>query len=176
MSVRLKRPKASTLCGFAPLLAYPDEDYKKYSLDWQKAVSMYYVGAGNLLEKFNQQISTLTTSDLEEVFTRTFDMAPVCVPYISAHIFGDENYERGKLMSGLLDRYSEVGFDYGREMPDHVAIVLRFAGECQNDELQDLIDYVLSDPIKQMADSLTGSGNPYEWVLLSILEILRAKS
>ncbi|MFN8657399.1 MAG: molecular chaperone TorD family protein [Candidatus Obscuribacterales bacterium] len=176
MSAKLKRPKASTLCGFAPLLIYPDDTYKKHALDWQKAVGMYYVTAGDLLEKFNQEISKLTTSDLEEIFTRTFDMAPVCVPYISAHIFGDENYERGKLMSGLLDRYSEIGFDYGREMPDHVAVVLRFAGQCQDDELQELIEYVLSEPIKQMADSLSGSDNPYQWLLLSILEILRAKS
>lgn len=176
MSVKLSRPKASVLRGFAPLLLYPKDDYKKNAVDWQKAVSLYYVSAGNLLQKFNQELALFTTSDLEELFTRTFDMAPVCCPYISAHIFGDENYERGKLMSGLMDRYSEIGFDYGREMPDHVAVVLRFAGEIQGDELQELIEYVLSEPIKQMADGLSGSGNPYHWLFLSILQILEAPS
>lgn len=175
MSVKLKRPKAFALSGFAPLLTYPDNNYKRYALDWQKAISLYFVSAGKLLEQFNQKISGLDTSELEEIFTRTFDMTPLCVPYISAHIYGEENFERGKLMSGLLDRYSEVGFDYGQEMPDHIAVVLRFASQCEDEEFNELIDYVLAEPIKQMAQNAKGSDNPYELLLLSILDVMRAK-
>lgn len=176
MIVPLKRPKATALAGYSALLEYPDDNYRKRALEWRKSVEAFYPGAGKLLDQFCDQIEKMPLTELEEVFTRTFDMAPICNPYISAHLYGDENYERGNLMAGLIDRYSETGFDYGKEMPDHLAVILRFMPFATAEESDELVEFCLVKPVGEMADNLRDSDNPYGTLLLSLLEVLNARS
>lgn len=176
MIVPLKRPKATALAGYSELLEYPDDSYRQRAHDWRVSVESFYPSAGKLLVEFCQQIEEMPLTELEEVFTRTFDMAPICSPYISAHLYGDENYERGNLMAGLIDRYSETGFDYGREMPDHLAVILRFIPFATAEESDELVEFCLKKPVAEMAESLRDSGNPYGTLLLSLAEVLNARS
>jgi nitrate reductase delta subunit len=174
MLVPLKRPKAIDLAGYSALLEYPDEGYRRRAQDFRCTVEASCPRAGTLLEQFCQQIEKMPLSELEEVFTRTFDMAPICSPYISAHLYGDENYERGNLMAGLIDRYGETGFDYGKEMPDHLSVILRFIPFATAEEADELVEFCLKKPVAEMADGLRDSGNPYGTLLLSLVEVLNA--
>lgn len=175
--IPLKEHKAPTLSEYSALLEYPNEGYCQLARQRQVSISADYPKAGRFLAEFCEQIEAMPLSELEEVFTRTFDMAPICSPYISAHIYGDENYERGNLMAGLIQRYDETGFDRGNEMPDHLAVMLRYIPLATCEEADELVEFCLKKPVAEMADNLkNASSNPYGKLFASLLEVMSASS
>ncbi len=100
--------------------------------------------AAELFRSFVLQIEQIPLERMEEIYTSTFDMQPVCYPYIGYQLFG-ESYKRGAFMAQLNHAFSETygeangeaTFSAGNELPDHVAVVLRFlAIEGANDEFK----------------------------------------
>ncbi len=177
MIIPLKKPKAPALSEYAALLEYPNEGYSQLARQRQVSISADYSRAGRYLAEFCERIDAMPLSELEEVFTRTFDMAPICSPYISAHIYGDENYERGNLMAGLIQRYDETGFDRGNEMPDHLAVMLRYMTYATTEEVDELVEFCLQKPVAEMADNLkNATNNPYGKLFASLLEVMSAGS
>ena len=57
--------------------------------------------ATTALARFAAGMSPLTTDEREELYTATFDVTPACVPYVSIHLFGEENFKRGEFMAAL---------------------------------------------------------------------------
>ena len=72
-------------------------------------------------------------------------------------------------MADLRDAYGRTGFDAGTELPDHLAVLLRFAPHLEPDELDELVRYCLSAPVAKMARQLERTRNPY----LHVLEAVR---
>jgi nitrate reductase assembly molybdenum cofactor insertion protein NarJ len=72
-------------------------------------------------------------------------------------------------MARLREAYDAAGFDAGTELPDHVAVLLRFAAHLGGDELDELAEYCLAGPVGRMAEQLARTRNPY----LNALEAVR---
>jgi hypothetical protein len=75
-------------------------------------------------------------------------------------------------MARLQVRYAESGFDAGSELPDHVALLLRYAARAGHDEAGELAQYCLMTPLVRMAAALD-EGNPFALLLLAAGEVLR---
>ena len=97
---------------------------------------------------------------------------PVCAPYLSVHLFGEESFKRAGLMGGLAGAYRAVGFDTGGELPDHLVLVLRFMPAMTAEEQDDLVQYVLKPGVDRMAGVFSRSGNPYRYLIQSLLATL----
>lgn len=163
---------ALALHALSPLLEYPHDDCTDVIEGWIVRYGKDHLGACGHLKRFAQQVSGRSLSDMEETFTRTFDMAPVCSPYISGHIYGDENFERGTLLSALSERYAQSGFDLHGELPDHIMLLLKFCPELDPEELSELTQYCLKKPLADMVDQLESCENLYMHVLKAALEIV----
>ncbi len=124
------------------------------------------------LNDFVEAIANIDLNQLEEVYARTFYIAPVCVPYVSVHLFGEESYKRGELMARLRGLYEEIGFDAGDELPDHLAVLMRVAPLLDVEIRDELIEYCLCGPASAMAASLGRTENPYRHVLVAIAALL----
>ncbi|HOW66094.1 MAG TPA: molecular chaperone TorD family protein, partial [Verrucomicrobiota bacterium] len=122
-------------------------------------------------DRFLSAVSALTPDQLEELYTATFDVAPSCVPYVSIHLFGEENFKRGEFMAALQARYQQAEFSTGGELPDHVSILLKFAAQIDESERRELIEYCLLGPMEIMAESLAET-NPYRFLLEAIRNTL----
>jgi len=109
----------------------------------------------------------------EELFTSVFDVSPACVPYVSVHLLGEENFKRGAFMAALHRRYQETGFSTGGELPDHLAVLLRFAAETHEAERRELVQFCLLGPLDRMIEALAAE-NPYCGLLATVREVLRA--
>lgn len=116
-----------------------------------------------------------TTSDLAEIYTSTFDLAPACSPYVGVHLFGDENPDRARLMVGLRLAYKRLGMSEGDEMPDHIANVLAFASR-DSEERDELMQLVLIPALRKMNDILAPTSNPYREVVAEALKACGGES
>lgn len=159
---------------FAALLEYPRCGYTDLVTRLRRATADACPQASDHLGQFVEAISNLDGPGLEELFTRTFDFAPLCNAYISAHIFGDESFKRAQLMTGLAEAYRRAGFDTGSELPDHLAVVLRFAPQWTQNEWDDLVAYCLCPAVSKMLEALARSSNPFQFALHALLEMINA--
>lgn len=173
MTINTRKEIAQALCDLSELLDYPDQTLKSLVREWLKRYSPASPLAATRITDFQTAIDSLSPATLEEIYTRSFDIAPVCIPYITAYLYGDENYERGNLMHKLTDRYRESGFDPGQELPDHIRVVLKFAPSFSQDELHELTEYCLLKPLSEMHQSLQEAENIYANVVAAALDMLR---
>ena len=115
--------------------------------------------------KFRTGVEQLSLYDLQELYTRTFDLNPVCALEIGYHLFG-ENYKRGEFLAGL--RGTETPFDLGQahQLPDYLPVLLRLLTKLEDDELRaSLIGECLIPALGKMVASFKESENPYRHLL-----------
>jgi nitrate reductase delta subunit len=120
---------------------------------------------------FGSYIATLTLSELQELYTRTFDLNPACALEVGYHLFG-ENYKRGEFLANL--RATEAPFELGQaqQLPDYLPVLLRLLPKLEDQELRSsLITECLIPAIEKMLGTFKDAANPYR----SLLETLRIK-
>ncbi len=124
------------------------------------------------MSAFRLFVETTPLAQLEEIYTSAFDLQPACYPYAGYHLFG-ESYRRGEFLAKLKARYSAIGFSSGNELPDHIAVLLRYLSLLQDENEQEVIvSECLLPALAQMETHLKGE-NPYLNVLQSVLIVLR---
>jgi nitrate reductase molybdenum cofactor assembly chaperone NarJ/NarW len=124
-------------------------------------------------DEFASTITQLSPDAREELYTGTFDVTPACVPYVSIHLFGEENFKRGEFMAALNARYAAIDFSPNGDLPDHFANLLRYAAAVDAAERQELVHFCLLGPLAKMARGLHQE-NPYRALLEVILTTLAA--
>src|SRR6185295_13689937 len=110
---------------------------------------------------FRRKIRAFSVDKLEELYTQTFDLNPVCTLDIGYHLFG-ENYKRGELLAKL--RETEAPFELGQanQLPDHLPVLLRLVAKLEDQELRlALIGEILIPALAKMLEALGQTDNPY---------------
>ena len=119
---------------FAELLEYPHPGIAQAARECVERVAPENAEAAALLGEFASFVERTPHDTVEEVFTATFDLDARCHPYIGYHLFG-EDYRRSALLLELKDLFRQYDYDCGVELPDHVAVLLRFMSLCSDAEL-----------------------------------------
>jgi nitrate reductase delta subunit len=156
------------LAALAALLEYPSETHP--AIPDRTALAGYPQALAEL-DRFASGFQALSPEEREEVFTATFDVSPAVAPYLSIHLFGEENFKRGDFMAALNARYAQTGFSPGDELPDHVRNLLRFAATIPPEELRELAQFCLVTPLGVMAEKLRAE-NPYRALLAAARAVL----
>src|SRR5512141_850482 len=78
----------------------------------------------DLFDEFRDETTTLSFSELQELYTRTFDLNPVCGLDIGYHLFG-ENYKRGVFLANLRETEEPFELGQGHQLPDYLPVLLR---------------------------------------------------
>jgi len=145
------------LCGhFATLFTYPAEGLRETAVACSTLLRKVCPEAEAALTDFVTFLRTNTASRIEEVYTVTFDLQPVCFPYVGYQLCG-EGQQRALFLMELQRLYREHEFDSGGELPDHIGTVLRFLGlvddgDCRREIVRDGLLPAL-DKILQGLDS-----------------------
>ncbi|HVM72518.1 MAG TPA: nitrate reductase molybdenum cofactor assembly chaperone [Anaerolineales bacterium] len=129
-----------------------------------------------MLAKFQHELEHHSPAQMEELYTRTFDMQPVCYPYVGYHLFG-ESYKRGAFMAKLVEGYRALGYAVENELPDHVAVVLHFLAlgtRARDSEFgRTLLLEGLLPALEKMTAALEGEpSSPYGAVLSALRLVL----
>jgi len=125
------------------------------------------------LESFANSVESLSVTELQELYTQTFDLSPICSPHVGYHIFG-ESYKRGALMAQLREEYQNMGLPAGSEIPDHLAYLLKYGSELAGLEpraeiYEELLNLILYPGLNKMADTFADTTNPYKYLVESLL-------
>lgn len=168
-------PLAAELARLAPLLEYPAARSIADAVACRAALAAHPEAAA-AVGRFIEWLANEPLEAQEEVYTRTFLVMPSCVPYVSVHLFGDESFRRGRLMASLRQAYERKGFDPGPELPDHVAVLLRFAPRLEPEDVGELVRHCLTGPVEKMAAQLARTRNPYLHAVEAVRLVLAAWS
>ena len=84
---------------------------------------------------FVEYVKASSLGALQEEYVRTFDFNPLCAPYISHHLYGDNN-KKSDFMISLKELYRQYDFTpRSCELPDHVATLFDCAAHlCAGDK------------------------------------------
>jgi len=138
---------------FARLLEYPTGETLPAALTAQKIVATQDPEAAAQFQEFYAYAAALAHGRLEEVYTGTFDLDAACHPYVGYHLFG-ETYKRSAFLVELKQRYNAEGFCFSdTELPDHLAVVLRFLSVTRDDVLA---TEIARDALLPVLDRMTG--------------------
>jgi len=143
-------------------LRYPTED--AMDLLETSVDALAKGGAEREMRRFMKDVNGMPLGELEELYTMTFDLSPVVVPYVGHLAYGD-SYERGTFMADLKGAMRTVDVDPGSELPDHLDPILRYLAA--TDEPINSLEPILVPAITKMQKSLkkSNSKNPYLHVL-----------
>jgi nitrate reductase delta subunit len=155
--------------AFAALLTYPEEGYRQHV---ESSLTLSPAECRELLVQFSDSIRGLQMWELQELFTRTFDMNPVCSLELGWHLFG-ENYERGLLLVRMREELRRFGIRESTELPDHLTHVLELLDRMDDDRAVDFAAACVLPALNKMIAATEGKGNPYQLVLLAIHKFLR---
>lgn len=162
---------------FANLLEYPTPELKQQVDDCIGLLAEVNPQAGEVLAGFRVYVEQTSLKRLEEIYTNTFDLQGLCYPYVGHHLFG-ESYKRSWFMSQLNRSYREKGFQAKKELPDHVAVILRFLAQSENDEFNlVLLDEGLIPAVSKM-DQVFGAktDHPYKLVIHALSMLLEGST
>ncbi len=157
----------SALSLLGRLLCYPGTDYDVLLTEACRVVE------SPRLTAFRDQMTALSHDQREELYTSTFDVTPRCVPYVSIHLFGEENFKRGEFMAALQHQYELCKFETEGELPDHIGYLLRYGAILEASACRELVEFCLLGPLAKIGGSLPES-NPYRLALKSVDGMLRA--
>ncbi|MBZ0114337.1 MAG: hypothetical protein K8J08_17880, partial [Thermoanaerobaculia bacterium] len=148
---------------FADLFDYPEEDYPEVVRRAIHALGSRYPVAVTQLELFAESMpspgASLTERELDqlqEIFTRSFDVQSVTTLGVSYVMFGDD-YKRGEMLVNLNREHREAGVDCGSELSDHLPNVLRLIARWQDPELTQEFVAEIVHPAVQMMTAEFGS-------------------
>ncbi len=138
---------------FAELLDYPLSERASVAAECAARVAGRSAEAAALLREFEAFAGNTALPRMEEVYTAVFELDATCHPYIGFHLFG-ESYKRSAFLVGLKELYQPYGIECRIELPDHLAVMLRFLSV--NDDLtetEEIIQHALQPALKKMLKS-----------------------
>lgn len=161
----------STYEALSRLLTYPDADYAEFAQQLPLTLAETDPEASSALEPFVVGIRELSLTELQELFTRTFDLSPACSLEVGWHLFGEE-YARGAFMVSIRERLRLCGVAENGELPDHLTHILRLADAVEADERGKLVGTFMLPAIEKMLKAMEGKSNPYGDLIKTIAGVL----
>jgi nitrate reductase delta subunit len=149
----------------APLMAYPTASFATLLDECQAKASGIAPDVAAGLERFAASVRHLSTAQLQELYTETFDMNAGCTLDVGWHLFGDR-FERGGFLSDLRPELQAAGVAEGAELPDylpHLLILMERAAPARAIALGQLI----RPAVEKIETALHACRSPYEHLVRS---------
>ncbi|OGO29343.1 MAG: hypothetical protein A2136_01985 [Chloroflexi bacterium RBG_16_54_11] len=158
---------------FSLLLECPSTGVKQHADELDMILNEKSPCALEALAGFFEFVRQGPVSRLEVIYTTTFDLQGVCPPYVGQHLFG-ESYKRKWFMARLNEEYQRRGFNTGDELPDHVAVVLRFLAQGYEDEFSHVLqnEGLMPAVVGMLKTFVENNANPYRHLLEGLLVVL----
>jgi nitrate reductase assembly molybdenum cofactor insertion protein NarJ len=164
----------SHYASLAEMFRYPSEDLKKYASEWKRIVNLYEPALIVKLNPFLSFINDQPEKNLQEYYTGTFDVQPVCYLDIGYILFG-EDFKRGIFLLNIKDEQEKVKNNCGTELPDHLTNILTLLPKIKDTEFaEELIYSMLIPALHEMISLFREVYNVYKGLLEILVSIMEA--
>lgn len=145
---------------FQRLLSYPRPGYAASASALQRALALRFPEAAAQLADFVKSTESRSIEELEEEFTRTFELNPACALEVGWHLFGEE-YSRGLFLVRMREELRRHGLEEDRELPDHITHVLALLAAMRPETAAPFVRSCVWPALGRMQRALAKSGSPY---------------
>ena len=141
----------------AALFEYPQRDYPAQVHRVRQLLERRHPLAAAELDSFARALpsdgvtfSAEVLDEVQEIFTRSFDVQSITTLGVGYVMFGDD-YKRGELLVNLNREHREARVDCGSELSDHLPNVLRLIARWQDRALiEEFVEEILQPALHQM--------------------------
>jgi nitrate reductase molybdenum cofactor assembly chaperone len=155
----------------ARLLSYPDNHYLELVELLYLIVQNQFPDAARGVSEFGQFAEQCGEYELEEAYTRTFDVNPSCALEIGWHLFG-EDYMRGQFLVRMRGELARYEIPESSELPDHLAHVLAVLAAMPDDVARQFSHACVFPAIYKMQAALEKNGSPYRRLIHCLVAVL----
>jgi nitrate reductase delta subunit len=170
VTTALTRALAST----GDLLTYPVDGYGRDLPAVAASVAGQDAEAAAALAAFAAYIRDTSIESLQEAFTQTFDLNPVCALEVGWQLFGEE-YERGAFMVHMRQLLREHGVPERGELPDHLSSLLALLSRLDTDQARAFAADALQPAVGKMLAAIEKSESPFRPLMDAVGRMLAAR-
>lgn len=157
---------------FSHVLSYPDTNTVSRSEKLYNELSKVDPASSDIFFPFVKKIQSMEVSEIEELYTLTFDIQAVCCIDLGYVLFG-EDYRRGEFLVNVSAMQKEFNPQIeSSELADHLPNVLLLISKMPEDQLkQDFIQRVIMPALDKILQSFNKDlevSNTYSRALLSL--------
>jgi len=160
----VKTELSTPLEALAAVLTYPGDGYRRHVDGCAAVLAGFSAEAAGEMAAFAEEVADLQREELEELYTRTFDLDPASCLDLGWHLYG-EAYERGRFLVRIRGLLREHGVRENGELPDHLTNVLPLLGHMDLQPASELAREAVLPALRAMREALEKADNPYCHVL-----------
>ena len=132
------------------LFRYPETGFVNRASAAQLFLDVHYPAAAALLGPFTSWVSRVTPIELEELFTRSFDVQAVTTLDLGYVLFGDD-YKRGALLVNLNREHRDADNPCHNELADHLPNVLCLLPQMDDAQLRaELVEKIVAPALAKI--------------------------
>jgi len=155
----------------AGLFRYPVPGYRKNAEQCRLLLAASEPAAGEMIGAFAGETADLSLDQMEELFTRTFDLNPECCLEVGWQLFG-EKYNRGSFLVWMRQQLKTHELVEEVELPDHLTYVLMLLGRMERAEGDRFATEAVLPAMDRMLGGMKEKGNPFENVVRAAQSVL----
>jgi nitrate reductase delta subunit len=153
---------------FSRLFSYPDAQTEHTVTDCYALLTQKSPAGAEQLRHFKAFVEDSVPTRLEETFTATFELQPLCHPYVAWQLCG-ESQQRTLMLMKLTELYRQHNFSAGNDLPDHLSEVLRFIGtRCDLQDHAELVVDAIIPTLNKMIGAIEQEDHPYRSLLVAL--------
>lgn len=122
------------------------------------------------MRAFADYINAVPLTDVEALFTKTFDLNPGSCLEVGWHLYGEE-YERGAFLVNMRQALAEEGIQETVELPDHLSHCLRLLPRLEPEDAKIFAHRYLQPALAKIMIAM-GKDNPYTRVIEVLQRVL----
>ena len=153
------------------LLEYPDESFPQSLADCRRGLKRTHPDTALQIDSFASGVEGLSLERLQELFTQTFDLSPICSLEVGWQLYGEE-YSRGAFLVAMRGLLREHGVQEAVELPDHLTHILPLLDRLESPRRVEFDDQYLKPAMAKMLKAFQGKESPYEHVLQACEDLL----
>jgi nitrate reductase delta subunit len=157
----------------ASALEYPGKDWNTRLERCRQWLTIQEPGVAVQFVSFRRKVRKLAIEKLQELYTQTFVLNPVCSLDIGCHLFG-ENDKRLEWLAKLRETEAPYELGQANQFPDHLPVLLRLLTRLEDEERRNaLIVDRLIPALGKMLEALSQTNNPYQDLIEVISNALK---
>jgi nitrate reductase delta subunit len=158
----------------APLFHYPGAGYRALAGQCLAAARSEAPETESLLAEFSSSIEGLSTEELQELYTRTFDLNPLCTLEIGWQLYGEE-YQRGEFLVKMRQQLRAYELRESGELPDHISHALALVAKLEPEEAAEFAGRYVLPALDKMLAGWRDERNAFTALLESAFTFLKSR-